>query len=78
MLGTGTNYGLLLFSTEPPQVILYRVEYMFTYSVSFGKTVEDGEDQFGIAVGIVGEEHAHGVDKHLIEAGGEDWLWQLT
>ena len=49
-----------------------------TYSVSFGKTVEYGEDELGIPVWIVGEEDAHGVHQHLVQAGREHRLRQLT
>jgi hypothetical protein len=49
-----------------------------TYSVSFRKTVEYGEDELGISVRIVGEEDAHGVHQHLVQAGREHRLRQLT
>jgi hypothetical protein len=49
-----------------------------TYSVSFRKTVEYGEDELGIPIRIVGKEDAHGVHQHLVQAGREHRLRQLT
>jgi hypothetical protein len=45
-----------------------------THSVSFWKTVQNGEDELGVPVRVVGEEDTHGVNQHLIEAGGEHRL----
>ena len=54
-----------------------RVRSNEAYSVGLRKTVQDREDEFGVAVGVVGQEDAHRVHEHLVEAAREHGLREL-
>ena len=49
-------------------------KYTSNYPVGLRKTVKNREDKLGVPVGIVGQEHTHGVHEHLVQAAREHGL----
>lgn len=43
-----------------------------------GQAVQDGEEELGVAGGVVGEADAQGVQQHLVETRREEGLGQLA